>query len=196
MPTLPPRPLMQRFGAAVLRLIGWRLVLAPPPPKAVIMIYPHTSNWDFVIGMFARWEANLEIHWAGKDTIFRRPFAELLKRLGGIPVNRRERTGFTGQMAAEFARREKFLLVIAPEGTRKRTEYLRSGFYHLALAAQVPLGFAFFDYARKELGIAAYIDLSGDEAKDLATIAAFYTDKRACRPEKAGVLRFKSAAES
>ncbi|CAG1010182.1 MAG: glycerol acyltransferase [Burkholderiales bacterium] len=187
---------MQRLGGALLRLIGWRLVLAPAPPKSVIMVYPHTSNWDFVIGMFARWEANLKIYWAGKDTLFMWPFAGLLKRLGGIPVNRRERTGFTAHMAAEFARREAFLLVIAPEGTRKRTEYLRSGFYRLAVAAKVPLGFAFFDYARREVGIAAYVDLSGDEARDLATIAAFYSDKRACRPEKAGGLRFRPNSET
>lgn len=183
---------MQSLGAGALRIIGWRLVLEPPPRKAVIMVYPHTSNWDFVIGMFARWATNLQIHWAGKDTLFRWPFARLLKRLGGIPVNRRERTGFTGQMAAEFARREEFLLVIAPEGTRKRTEYLKSGFYHLALEAKVPLGFAFFDYTRREVGIGAYVELSGNVQADLATITAYYSDRRACRPERAGALRFKT----
>jgi 1-acyl-sn-glycerol-3-phosphate acyltransferase len=187
---------MERLGAGLLRLIGWRLVLVPLPPKCVVMIYPHTSNWDFIVGMFARWAGGLRAFWAGKDTLFRWPVAGLLKKLGGIPVNRRIRTGFTAQMLAEFASREELLLVIAPEGTRQRTEYLRSGFYHLALAAKVPLGLAFFDYERKEVGIGAYIELLGDQAKDLARITAFYADKTACRPEKAGALRFRPSEQA
>jgi len=187
---------LQALGNRLLRLGGWHLVLVQPPPKTVVIIYPHTSNWDFFIGMAARWAAGLRAYWAGKDTIFRWPVAGLLKRLGGIPVNRRIRTGFTSQMLAEFERRDDFLLVIAPEGTRKRTEYLKSGFYHLALAAKVPLGLAFFDYQRKEVGIGAYIALCGDEQKDLEAIRAFYSDKLACRPEKAGELRFKLPGDS
>lgn len=186
-----PRTRLQAFGNLLLRLAGWRLVMVPPPPKTVVIIYPHTSNWDFFIGMAARWAARLKAYWAGKDTIFRWPVTGFLKGQGGIPVNRRIRTGFTGQMLAEFERRDEFLLVIAPEGTRKHTEYLKSGFYHLALAAKVPLGLAFFDYGRKEVGIGAYIELCGDEQKDLEAIRAFYSDKLACRPEKAGALRFR-----
>lgn len=183
--------LMQRFGALGLRVIGWRLVMVPPPKKCVAIFYPHTSNWDFVIGMFARWAGNLKAYWAGKDTIFKWPVAGLLKRLGGIPVNRRIRTGFTGQMVEEFARRDELLLVIAPEGTRRHTDYLKSGFYHLTLAAKVPLGLCFIDYYKREIGIGGYIELSGNVEPDLDAIRAFYADKHGRHPEKMGALKFR-----
>ena len=175
----------------ILRLLGWRTVLEPPPgPKTVIVFYPHTSNWDFPFGVLFRARHRIPIHWAGKDTMFRGPLRPLFLALGGVPINRRERTGMVAQMAGEFARRERFNLCIAPEGTRKKTDHWKSGFYRLALAADVPVGLAFIDYARKEVGIGRWIVLSGDETADLARCRAFYADKAAYAPEKAGEIRF------
>ncbi len=179
------------LAALILRLLGWRTVLTPPPgPKTVVIFYPHTSNWDFPFGVLFRAKHRLPVRWAGKDSMFRGPLRPFFLALGGIPVNRRERTGMVAQLADQFARHEVFNLCIAPEGTRKKTEHWKSGFYRLALAANVPVGLAFIDYAKKEVGIGDWLTLSGDEAADLARCRAFYADKTAYAPDKAGDIRF------
>jgi 1-acyl-sn-glycerol-3-phosphate acyltransferase len=180
-----------KLSAVLMRLAGWRLVYVPPPaPKSVIIVYPHTSNWDFVVGFIARSVAGIRCHFAAKDTLFRGLFGRWLARVGGIPVNRREPTGFVGQLAREFERRDEFHVVFTPEGTRSRTEHWRSGFYRLALAARVPLGLAFIDYGRREVGIGAWLDLTGDAEADLERIRTFYAGKRGRRHELAGPIRF------
>lgn len=180
-----------RLGAALLSFFGWRLVRVPPPqPKSVIIVYPHTSNWDFPIGVAWRAVDGLPCHFVAKDTLFRGWFGSWLKRVGGIAVNRRERTGFIGQLLAEFASRETFHVVFTPEGTRSRTGAWKSGFYRLALAAGVPLGLGFIDYANREVGIGAWIDLSGDEAEDLARIREFYAGRRGKHPDQESPIRF------
>jgi hypothetical protein len=128
--------------------------------------------------------------WVGKDTLFRWPLGALFRALGGIPVDRSGRTGVIAQLSAELARRESLLLVIAPEGTRARTDHWRTGFYHLALSAGVPLGLGFIDFKRRRLGITEWVQLSGDPERDLARLRDFYADKTALRPEQAGEIRF------
>lgn len=180
-----------KIAAGLMRLIGWRLVYVPPPrPKSVIIVYPHTSNWDFLIGLLARSVARIRCHFAAKDTLFRGLFGRWLARVGGIPVNRREPTGFVGQLAREFERREEFHVVFTPEGTRAWTEHWKTGFYRLALEAKVPLGLAFIDYGRREVGIGGWLDLSGDQETDLERIREFYAAKRGRRHELAGPIRF------
>lgn len=179
-----------RLGAWLLKLRGWRVVYVPPPgPKSVIVVYPHTSNWDFPIGFLARAAVGLGCHFVAKDTLFRGAFGRWLRGVGGIAVNRREHTGLIGQLAEEFARRDEFHLVFTPEGTRSRTEHWKSGFYRLALAVRVPVGLSFIDYGAREVGIGAWIDLSGDAAGDMARIRAFYAGKRGKRPQLAGPVR-------
>ena len=132
----------------------------------------------------------LDAHWAGKDSMFCPPFGSLLKRMGGVPVNRRERTGFVEQMVAEFAERERFTLAIAPEGTRGLTAGWKSGFYRIAVTAGVPVALGCVDYARREAGILAYVTLSGDPAADIATIASHYAGRSGKRPELASPVRW------
>ena len=167
--------------------------MKPVPEKAVIIFYPHTSNWDFVIGLLAKWALDLDVHWVGKDSLFRSPLRALFRRWGGIAVNRSERTGSIARLADEFSARKRFLLALAPEGTRKRAEHWRSGFYYLALAARVPLALAFIDYPRREVGVAGYLDLSGDPVRDIAAIAAFYDGRAGKQPALQGPIRFGSA---
>ena len=182
-----PTSFVGKMAQRLLAAFGWKLVYQPPAvPKAVIVFYPHTSNWDFVIGIVARAVIDLPVHWAGKDDLFRWPLRTLFTKLGGVPVNRRERTGFVAQMAAEYRRRRRFYLAITPEGTRRRTDFWKSGFYRLALAADVPLGLAFIDYPRREIGILGYLSLSGDEKSDLQRIAARYAGRRGKYPEQEG----------
>ena len=186
------RPLARGFapwvGATLLRLGGWKVVLAQPvPSRCVVIFYPHTSNWDTAIGLCAKFVIGLPIRFAGKDTLFGVPLlGPLLKRWGGVPVNRREHTGFIEQMAAEFRRHDEFRLAIAPEGTRARTACWKSGFYHLARAADVPLALGFIDYPRREVGVGAYLDLTGDVPADMARIRAFYAGKQGWRPGNQG----------
>lgn len=189
-PSLRSSP-WQGLAARVLDLFGWRVESQPPPGnKCVVIFYPHTSNWDFVIGMVARSAISMPIQWAGKDTLFSGPLGGIFRWMGGIPVNRRERTGLTARLADEFARRTCFFLAITPEGTRSRTESWKSGFYHLALTAEVPLALAYIDYPRKRIGIGGYLELTGNEAVDLDALRRFYTDKIGKRREHQSEIRF------
>jgi 1-acyl-sn-glycerol-3-phosphate acyltransferase len=182
---------------AALRLIGWCIIDAPaPPPKAVFMVYPHTSNWDFPIGLLYRFGSGLPIHWAAKDSLFFWPLGGLFRRIGGVPVNRRERTGFVEQMAREFAAHSSFYLAIAPEGTRSSTGHLKSGFYRLALAADVPLALASIDYAKREVGVVDFMKPSGDEADDLARMATLYAGRRGKHPTQQAPFIFGGMDQS
>ena len=173
----------------VLTRIGWRAVDLPGRPlKAVIVGYPHTSNWDFPIGILAMWALSLKARWAGKDSLFRGPLGVVMRALGGIPVNRRERTGLVGRLAEEFAHDQALSLVITPEGTRGLTPGWKSGFYRVALAAGVPILLGAIDYSRREIGIIGRLDPSGDEAADMAAIARHYHDKTARYPRLASPI--------
>lgn len=184
--------LFGRFCAALLGLCGWRVLFVPPAmPKAVVIVYPHTSNWDFVVGILARFAVATPIGFIGKDTLFRPPFGALFRCLGGIPVNRRQSTGFVDSLVEAFARNENLYLAIAPEGTRGKVDHWKSGFYRVAVAAGVPLGLAFIDYSRREVGIDAWRSLSGNEAEDMAGIRDYYSTKRGKHPEKEGDIRFR-----
>ncbi len=177
--------------------MGWRLIFdLPGVDKIVVVFYPHTSNWDFVIGLLTKFGLGVPVTWAGKDNLFRWPLTPLWTRLGGIPINRREHTGFVKQMAAEFARRKVMMLAIAPEGTRRRTAYWKSGAYRVALAAGVPLGLAFIDYRTREIGVGGQLQLTGDVAVDFAALRAFYAGKSARHADQAGPIALKPDSDT
>jgi 1-acyl-sn-glycerol-3-phosphate acyltransferase len=181
-----------KLAAAVLRLFGWRVLPKPqPPPKAVLLVYPHTSNWDFPIGVLARAVLEMDIGWVGKHTLFRWPFGGLMRFLGGTSVDRSHTQGMVGQLRLEFDRHETFYIVITPEGTRRRTEYWRSGFYHLARELNVPVGLAYIDYAKREVAIPVWLELTGNVEHDLDRIRAVYAGHPGRHPELAGEIRFK-----
>jgi len=190
----PRRPtLLQRWARGLLALFGWRVaVVLPSMPKCLVIVYPHTSNWDFVVGYLAKVASRMPARWIGKDTIFRWPVAGLLRRMGGIPVNRREPKGLIGQLAAEFESHPRMWLALAPEGTRSRTDHWKSGFYRLALAAHVPVGLAFIDYRTRVVGLETFLTLTGDEEKDLSRIREVYADKVGKHPEQASDIRFRA----
>ncbi len=183
--------LTSRLAALVLKAIGWRSIYRPAPgPKAVILVYPHTSNWDFPLGILFRAAERVNMQFAGKDTLFRWPFGAIFRWLGGVPVNRRQPAGLIDELVAAYAAKESFFLVIAPEGTRGKTDHWKSGFYRLARRAQVPVGLAFIDYGAKRVGVERWITLSGDEDADLAIIRAYYAGITPRYPEQAGDIRF------
>jgi 1-acyl-sn-glycerol-3-phosphate acyltransferase len=184
--------LLRRSALALLRLFGWRTSLVwPPEPRGIIVVYPHTSNWDFVVGMLFRVGYDLPANWIGKAEMFPGPFRGLLEWLGGIPVDRSRATGFLDAMVQEFQRRDWIWVGIAPEGTRSRTAHLKPGFYKLALAADVPVGFGYIDYGTRSVGIDTYVRFTGDEERDLDLMRRFYAAKRGLRQEQAGEIRFR-----
>jgi 1-acyl-sn-glycerol-3-phosphate acyltransferase len=189
------RPLVQRIAQALLQWFGWRSVLVgPPAPKGIIVVYPHTSNWDFIIGVIYKIGLGLPARWMGKDSLFRWPARKLMTGLGGIPINRRERTGFVDVVLAEFARCDWMWLAVAPEGTRSATDHWKSGFYRIAVAGKLPVGLGYIDYATRTVGIDTYLTMCGDPERDFARIRAFYADKHGRFPDKAGDIRLKPQA--
>jgi len=191
-PNAPKPSLLRRAALGLLALFGWRTVLVwPPEPKGVIIVYPHTSNWDFVIGMLFKIGHGLPANWIGKAEMFPWPFTGLLKWLGGVPIDRRKSRGFLEALVEEFRRRDWIWVAIAPEGTRSRTDHLKSGFYQLAVAAGVPVALAYIDFRTRTAGIDTYVHMSGDREADLRVIREFYADKHGRRHELAGDLRFR-----
>jgi 1-acyl-sn-glycerol-3-phosphate acyltransferase len=157
----------------------------------MIIIYPHTSNWDFIVGLLYKVSAGLPIRWMGKHTLFRWPVRRLFVRLGGIPITRDQRSRSVELLLAEFASRDHMWLAVAPEGTRSRTDHWKSGFYRIAVAGNLPVGLGYIDYATHTVGIDTYLTLTGDAAMDFARIREFYKDKRGRRPENAGDIRLR-----
>ncbi len=169
-----------RLAAWVTRLAGWRVEVAEPmPEKCVIVMYPHTSNWDFVFGLLTKWCIGLTVKaeglsFAGKESLFKGPWAAFFRAVGGFPVNRGSASGFVDQMAARFANEPRMRFVIAPEGTRQYSPHVRSSFYYVALAAKVPIALGAFDFVRKRVVVNTFITLSGDVSTDLAAISRYY----------------------
>jgi 1-acyl-sn-glycerol-3-phosphate acyltransferase len=186
------------FARALLRLAGWKIRFAGLPARqGVAIVYPHTSNWDFVVGMFAKWGIGIPVTFWGKDTLFRIPlFGRWLRWIGGVPVDRTAKSGVVGQMARalQAARDEdRFLwLALAPEGTRRLGEAWRSGFYHVALQAQVPVGLVFLDYGKREVGVNRFLMLSGDVQADMAAVAGGFGEPRGRRAHLAAPIRWQA----
>jgi len=140
-------PALRAFGRGVLSLLGWRVEgEVPDLPKLVIAVAPHTSNWDFVVGVAAMFALDLRLTFIGKHTLFVGPFGTFLRWIGGVPVDRSAPHGMVGDSVAAFARSESLVLAIAPEGTRKRVERFRTGFLRIARGAGVPVVMAALDY--------------------------------------------------
>jgi 1-acyl-sn-glycerol-3-phosphate acyltransferase len=184
--------LWRRALIGLLRLFGWKSSFVwPPEPKGIIIVYPHTSNWDFPIGLTFRIANDLPANWIGKTEMFRKPFRGLLQWVGGIPVDRSRSRGFVDALVQEFRRRDWMWVCITPEGTRSHTDHFKTGFYQLALAADVPVALAYIDYATRTVGMDTYVRFTGDEERDLDVIRRFYSTKRGHKPELAGDIRFK-----
>jgi len=182
--------LLQIIALLILRLIGWKLLDVPHRPlKSVVIAYPHTSNWDFCTSMLGLASLGIRAQWLAKDTMFTGAKGYFFRAIGGVGVNRRERTGFVQKIVEEFNTRESFNLMVAVEGTRKKQEGWKSGFYRIAVAAKVPLLLATVDYPKKEIGLLAVVDLTGDEAVDMARIAAAYAGREGYNHAQASPIR-------
>ena len=140
----------------------------------VVIAAPHTSNWDFVIAITALGAMGVRVTWIAKHTLFKWPYGRIMRALGGIPVDRRGSHGLVAQTTEEFRTNEDLVIALMPEGTRRRTTRWRTGFYHIAVGADVPIVPAYLDYRVCRIGIGSPMEPTGDVEADLQAINEFY----------------------
>lgn len=185
---------MLRWAARLwLGWFGWTVeVVEPLPPKMVFIAAPHTSNLDVPFMLAAAWALRIRLSWLGKHTLFRGAFfGRLMRAVGGIPIDRRSSSSTVTRIANVFRSEARLYLAISPEGTRGRPEYWRSGFYHIAREAGVPIGLGYLDYGRRRAGVGGLLTPSGDVRADMDIIREFYRDIRGKRPELETVPRLR-----
>lgn len=159
------------FGRAMLRLLGWRIEgEIPNVRKLVVAVAPHTSNWDFVVGIAAMFALDLRLTFLGKHTLFRGPFAPMLRWMGGIPVDRASAHGVVGESVRAFDAAERLVLALAPQGTRRGDGRFRTGFLHIAHGASAPVLLAALDYGRRRVRLGPLVRTTGDVDADLVRI--------------------------
>ena len=173
-------------------ITGFKVVgTASEVAKYVVIAAPHTSNWDLPHALAAARVLGVSVHWVGKHTLFSWPLGWLMRRLGGIAVDRRAAHGMVEQLAERFRQADRLVLLVPPEGTRSPAKLWKSGFYHIAKAAQVPIACSFVDYGRKQSGIGPLILPSDDIRADMDKVRAFYADIRGRYPQNETVPRLK-----
>jgi 1-acyl-sn-glycerol-3-phosphate acyltransferase len=163
------------LGRTAMRLSGWRFEGAMPDiPKVLISVAPHTTNWDFVVGVMALWSLDIKLSFIGKHTLFRGVFGRWMRSLGGIAVDRRAAHGVVGTLVDAFNAADRMVLAVAPEGTRALDKGFKNGFLYIAHGAHVPVLLAYFDFSKKTVGFGPLLTTSDDTDADLKKIMAFY----------------------
>jgi 1-acyl-sn-glycerol-3-phosphate acyltransferase len=179
------RTVLRWISICLLKFSGWKTKGSLPDiPKFVMIAAPHTSNWDFPIMMFIVFKLKGKLYWMGKDALFRRPFNHLFKWLGGIPIDRSHTNNIVEQMVDKFNETDRLILTIPPSGTRKKVKKWKSGFYHIAVGARIPVVLGFLDFKRKTGGVGPLVTITGDMEQDMQGISAFYADIEGKYPEK------------
>jgi 1-acyl-sn-glycerol-3-phosphate acyltransferase len=167
------------IGRSWLRLFGWQVRgVDSSYRKYVLIAAPHTSNWDFPFMLATAYVMRVRISWFGKHTVFKFPFGWFMRKLGGIPVDRRSPQSLVMQMAERFKNSDYLILAVPPEGTRRKVDLWKSGFYHIAARSGVPIGLGYLDYHRKLSGLGMFLMPSGNIKEDMDTIRAFYRNIR------------------
>ena len=178
----------------MLKLFGWTLVgYLPTNTKYLVIVAPHTSNWDFFIFLGVKWAYELKIVFIGKHTLFIGPVGWALRKVGGIPVDRSGGHNMVDTIVNEFNKRGQMVFALSPEGTRSYLDHWKSGFYHIARKANVPIQMAFVDNMTKTIGWGPLYFPSNDKEKDLKQIQEFYNDKVGIKPEKFSKIVFRAS---
>jgi len=171
-----------RLGLRVLG--GWEINgEMPSVKKAILPVAPHTSNWDFPVGACVMLAMGLKLNYLAKSSLFRFPLKGLLTNLGGIPIDRSSANGLVGNMVQEFREKDELILVITPEGTRKRVQEWKKGFLHMAQQAKVPVVPIVFDYARKAIDIGPALMIGDEIEKELARVKSYFEHAQGKRGE-------------
>lgn len=186
------RTLSQLIAQGILRTINWKLnVILPTEKKYVLIGAPHTSNWDFPFALLLKYAAGLKMHWIGKDSLFQPPFGFIMRRLGGIPVNRQSKNNFVAQMVEVYNQCEELVVAISPEGTRSKVDYWKTGFYYIALGAGIPIAMGFVDYTHRILGIGPSLIPTADLQADFIQIQDFYSNIGGKHPRLQGEVKLR-----
>lgn len=178
--------MLKKFSIIILKLFGWKIKGSIPEDikKLVLIVAPHTSNIDFIIGKIASFYFNRKLQILIKKELFFFPLNIILKSLGAIPVNREKASGIVEQIVNKFNNNDSFILSITPEGTRSYNKNWKKGYYYIAQKADVPIAIGFLDYKKKEVGIEKIISTSGDYKNDFKIIQDIYKTKTAKYPKK------------
>ncbi len=172
-----PKPtLISRIANYLLNAMGWKIhYQAPPQNHGLIIFYPHTSNWDFVIGILYKWSTGLPLHFWIKDNAINTPIlGSFIRSVGGIGINRRAPKGVVKTTINAMQQQDFFWLAVAPEGTRSYSNGWRTGFYHVWNNSACPLGLAYMDYGKREIGVLDYVLNSGNMQADFAALEKYY----------------------
>lgn len=177
-------PLLRLLAIALLKLFGWKAVGKPVEGARFVLIgAPHTSNWDFPLMLMVVLKLRLRVFWMGKHTLFPFPVGWFMKWLGGIPVNRSKAQNLVEQTVQQYREHPQLVVLVPPEGTRAKVKEWKTGFYHIAVNAGVPILMGYVDAATKQAGLADFFHPTGDIEKDMPAIRAFYADKVGLNPE-------------
>jgi 1-acyl-sn-glycerol-3-phosphate acyltransferase len=188
-----------QLAATSLHLVGWRFESdLPPEKKYVCLAVPHTSNWDGLLLVALLQSVGLDMQWMIKDAWLKGPLGPVMRRVGAVAINRDKATNVVDQMIEQFRKRDRFVLGIPPEGTRSRADHWKSGFYHIARGANVPVVPGYLDFGRKRAGLGPAIRMTGDVRADMDKIRAFYQEKNptAYEPAHFGPIRLREEAGS
>lgn len=167
------------LGRTMLRLLRWRFVGEfPNLPRMVLIVAPHSSNWDFLVGVAVMFALGFEAHWIGKKELFWWPLGALMRWLGGIPVDRSSPQGLVAQLRDTLGRRDRFIIGVTPEGTRKRVTDWKTGFYHIAREMELPIAPAYFDNVAREAGFFPVVVPGGDSDREITAIRSRYAGLR------------------
>ena len=179
---------LRRTAGLFLRVFGWRKEgQLPDIPKCVMIAAPHTSNWDLPVMLFFAFAFQTKLFFMVKDAVFRWPFGPLFRWLGGIPIDRTKPNGVVEQSIQAFRDNDELIMVVPPSGTRSKVRYWKTGFYHIANGAGVPIMLGFLDYRRKVGGVGPVVVPTGDIEADMQAVRAFYADITGKNPEKASL---------
>ena len=176
----------------LLKISGWTLDKTNPPvTNCVVIAAPHTSNWDFILMLLFAGAFGLKISWMGKSNLFIKPFGYLLSLMGGISINRSKKNQIVDNMISLISQRENFLLVVPVEGTRARANFWKSGFYHIAKGADVPILPTFLDYGNKRGGFGVPIITTDNLLSDMQKIRDFYAPFKGKFPWNSGPVKLQ-----
>ena len=185
-------PVLHYIGRFWLWINGWHVKANLPADKKYIIVGgPHTSNWDFPFGLAMFYTLKIRLSWMGKSTLFKPPVGGLMRALGGVAIDRSSQHGLVDQMVGKFEKTDNLIIGLAPKGTRKQTQYWKSGFYWIAYKANVPIVCCYLDYRKKCANIGLTIIPTGNVTADMDLIRAFYQGIEGKRPENADCIRLK-----
>ena len=182
----------QRFARWLLEILGWTLEgVRPKQERYVLIAAPHTSNWDFPLMLAFAAAFDIQVRWMGKHSLFFPPTGWFMRMLGGMPIVRDKNTNVVAGTVELFRQSSRLVLVVPTEGTRDRAAHWKSGFYHIARGASVPIVPSFLDFSRKRGGFGPALETSGDVGADMQYFRDFYAGMIGKFPDKFGPIRLK-----